>query len=202
MSLGHSFDKVEASNNLFGCKMTELIKIDCPNCKTRYNLPPEKLPKEGKIKINCKKCGSSFSFSLSEKEGAEKSAVEDKAAFETMIGQTLVTSGEALGGAIPKDCKITLSYKESGEEVEKVIEKRLTIIGRSEGDIVINDTLISRKHASIEIKSPTMVELKDLASTNGVFHNGMKVSSVFLQSGDDIKLGSTLIHVTTAVKFM
>jgi len=31
------------------------------------------------------------------------------------------------------------------EEIEKAIDNRLTIIGRTEGDIIINDPLISRK---------------------------------------------------------
>ena len=76
----------------------------------------------------------------------------------------------------------------------------MTIIGRTEGDIIINDPLIPRKHASIEIKSPTMVEPRDLASTNGIFHNDMKISSVYLKSGDEIKLGSTVIHVSSDIK--
>jgi pSer/pThr/pTyr-binding forkhead associated (FHA) protein len=46
-----------------------------------------------------------------------------------------------------------------------------------------------------------MMELKDLASTNGVFHNGMKINSIFLKSGDEIKIGSTIIHFSNEIKF-
>ncbi len=189
--------------------MTDLIKIDCPNCHTKYNISPHKLPKQGSIKLNCKKCGTSFNFDVpdeinkraGEDIGASKSTGDDEMASRTIIGQTFSDAGDIVSDSSLKDCKITLTYKINDEEIEKVIDKRLTIIGRTEGDITINDPLISRKHASIEIKSPTMVELRDLASTNGIFHNGMKVSSVYLQSGDEIKLGSTMVHFTSDLKF-
>tara|TARA_B100000315_G_C14527851_1_gene564707 strand:+ start:52 stop:624 length:573 start_codon:yes stop_codon:yes gene_type:complete len=189
--------------------MTDLIKIDCPKCHTKYNISPQKLPKQGSIKLNCKKCGTSFNFDVPDETekrageviGSSKNTDHTEIASRTIIGHSLSKSGDILSGSSPKDCKITLTYKINGEEIEKIIDNRLTIIGRTEGDILINDPLMSRKHASIEIKSPTMVELRDLASTNGIFHNNMKISSVFLQSGDEIKLGSTVIHFSNEIKF-
>lgn len=189
--------------------MTDLIKIDCPSCHTKYNISPHKLPKQGNIKLNCKKCGTSFNFDVpdeikkraGEDISASKNTGDEEIANKTIIGQPFSCGGDIVPDSLPKDCKIILTYKIKDEEVEKVIDQRLTIIGRTEGDIIINDPLISRKHASIEIKSPTMVELRDLASTNGIFHNGMKVSSVYLQSGDEIKIGSKMIHFTSDIKF-
>ena len=188
--------------------MTDLIKIDCPNCHTKYNISPEKVPKQGSIKLNCKKCGTSFKFSVSDemakRGGGDVSALKssiDEIANQTLIGHTLTDGGNIDVDSLSKDCKITLTYKINNKEIEKVIDKRLTVIGRTEGDIIINDSFISRKHASIEIKSPTMMELKDLASTNGVFHNGMKINSIFLKSGDEIKIGSTIIHFSNEIKF-
>ena len=189
--------------------MTDLIKIDCPKCHTKYNISPNKFPKQGSIKLNCTKCGNSFNFDVSdetkkrtgEDTGSSKSTGDAELANQTIIGHSFSGAGDMVSDSSPKDCKITLTYKINDEEIEKIIDSRLTIIGRTEGDIIINDPLISRKHASIEIKSPTMVELRDLASTNGIFHNEMKVSSVFLQSGDEIKLGSTVIHFSSEIKF-
>ncbi|HJP18258.1 MAG TPA: FHA domain-containing protein [Nitrospinota bacterium] len=189
--------------------MTDLIKISCPKCQTKYNISPSKFPKQGSIKLNCKKCGTSFNFAVPDE--SKNKAVEDiessentdhtEIASRTIIGHALSGSGGIATKSSPKDCKITLTYKINNEEIEKVIDSRLTIIGRTEGDIKISDPLMSRKHASIEIKSPTMVELRDLASTNGILHNNMKVNSVLLQSGDEIKLGSTVIHFSSEIKF-
>jgi pSer/pThr/pTyr-binding forkhead associated (FHA) protein len=49
----------------------------------------------------------------------------------------------------------------------KVLESPVTIIGREEGDVVINDPEISRRHARLEIHPDGTVWLSDLGSTNG-----------------------------------
>lgn len=189
--------------------MTNLIKIDCPNCHTKYNVPADKVAKQTKIKLNCKNCSTSFMFEvpkeISNTSGEDKKVADDSNT-EVGVSTTIITgsfseSGDASPEFFPKDAEITLTYEFDGKEIKKVVDKLQTIIGRTDGDIIINDPKISKKHASIEIKNPTMVELRDLASTNGTFHNGMKINSVFLQSGDIIKIGSVSIHFSSQVSF-
>jgi predicted Zn finger-like uncharacterized protein len=174
----------------------EQITIECPNCKKKYILPSEKLPKHDSIKLNCKNCGTSFSFSPSR---ADNNIFREDS---TVIGQNFTGGEDLLLPEFPKDLEITLTYKEKGVEIKRHIEKYLTIIGRTEGDIIINDALISRKHACIEVKGPTMIVLRDLVSKNGTFHNGMRVSSIHLQSGDVIKVGNTEILFSSNIKFL
>ena len=50
---------------------------------------------------------------------------------------------------------------------------------------------LSRKHASIRGVGPEF-HLKDLESRNGVFLNGVKVSSAVLRDGDTIQLGDVV----------
>jgi len=173
----------------------ETITIECPNCKKKYTLPSEKLPRQQGVKLNCKSCGFSFPFSPQEKDDIFSDS------DSTMIGHAFIKEGDLVLTEFPKDCEITLTYKEKGAEIKKSLDKPLTIIGRTEGDIIIADPLISKKHACVEVKSPTMAVLKDLASKNGTFHNGMKVSSIHLQSGDIIKLGNTEITFSSNIKF-
>jgi len=45
----------------------------------------------------------------------------------------------------------------------------VTVIGREEGDVVINDPEISRRHARVEIHPDGTAWLSDLGSTNGTF---------------------------------
>jgi pSer/pThr/pTyr-binding forkhead associated (FHA) protein len=57
-------------------------------------------------------------------------------------------------------------------------------------DVVIDDTTVSRRHATITRK-PDGFELADLGSTNGTFVNGRQVRSpIMVKSGDEIKFGS------------
>ncbi|MBI3584572.1 MAG: zinc-ribbon domain-containing protein [Nitrospinae bacterium] len=174
----------------------EQITIECPNCKKKYILPSEKLPKHDSIKLNCKNCGYSFFFSPSKEDN--NFSKEDS----TVIGHVFTADGDFVLAEFPKDCEIILTYKIKDAEVKKSVQKPLTIIGRTEGDIIINDPLISKKHACIEVKSPTLILLKDLASKNGTFHNGMRVSSIHLQSGDVIKVGNVEILFSSSIKFI
>jgi pSer/pThr/pTyr-binding forkhead associated (FHA) protein/outer membrane protein assembly factor BamB len=61
------------------------------------------------------------------------------------------------------------------------------IIGRDGGcDLAIDATMVSTRHASIEI-SGNSVKLTDLNSTNGTFVNGKKVTEAVLQAGDEVR---------------
>ena len=57
-------------------------------------------------------------------------------------------------------------------------------------DVVIDDTTVSRRHATI-VRKPDGFELADLGSTNGTFVNGRQVRKpIAVKSGDEIKFGS------------
>ncbi len=74
---------------------------------------------------------------------------------------------------------------------EYSLDKPLIAIGsHPKNDVVLDDTTVSRRHATITRK-PGGFELADLGSTNGTYVNGGRVSKpVALKPGDEIKFGS------------
>jgi len=70
------------------------------------------------------------------------------------------------------------------------------LIGRSDAAHLYlpEDKFFSRHHCLLEIAPPRCF-LRDLGSTNGTFVNGQKVSEAFLQSGDRIQGGQTVLQV-------
>ncbi len=67
------------------------------------------------------------------------------------------------------------------------------VIGRAgDSDLRVNDGDTSRRHAKIECR-PDAHTLHDLASTNGTFVNGHKISEHVLEAGDRIGIGDCLI---------
>jgi len=69
-------------------------------------------------------------------------------------------------------------------------------IGRRECDIVLEDEKVSRKHASIIIIREGQYAVQDLASRNGTFINGVRLTRRNLQHNDLIRVGSTTLRFT------
>jgi eukaryotic-like serine/threonine-protein kinase len=70
------------------------------------------------------------------------------------------------------------------------------LIGRSESAHLClpEDRFFSRNHCILEINPPRCY-LRDLGSTNGTYVNGQKVQEAFLNSGDQIQGGQTVLAV-------
>jgi len=71
-------------------------------------------------------------------------------------------------GSLPGGIRYSLAFL-SGPQASTVrqLAKPVTIIGREEGDVIINDPETSRKHARIDIHSDGTAWITDLGSTNG-----------------------------------
>ena len=73
----------------------------------------------------------------------------------------------------------------------------LTIGRDSDANVVLQDPLVSRIHARLQVQLNGQVTIEDLHSSNGVFVNGCKASrpSVELCEGDRLLLGTTEVSV-------
>ena len=72
-------------------------------------------------------------------------------------------------------------------------------VGSEEGEIVLGDPLVSRKHAAFEIYGSHHIVVKDLASTNGTYLNGRLIAYSKLNNGDKIKVGTTVLEALIEV---
>ncbi len=64
-------------------------------------------------------------------------------------------------------------------------------VGRQAGNtIVLDETLVSRRHCLIETAAQGP-RVRDLGSSNGTFVNGSRVESAFLKPGDVVRVGRT-----------
>ncbi len=68
------------------------------------------------------------------------------------------------------------------------------VIGRLNADVVLKDSDISRRHALIEAYTRDKIFIKDLASTNGTFVNGQKITYDKLKHGDKIRVGKSVLR--------
>lgn len=69
------------------------------------------------------------------------------------------------------------------------------VLGRKDADIIINDPMVSKRHAAIQIINGKLL-LIDLHSTNGTTLNNEPVTQRELKQGDRIGIGQTVLLVT------
>jgi pSer/pThr/pTyr-binding forkhead associated (FHA) protein len=88
---------------------------------------------------------------------------------------------------------LLIQFIENGAGIKLSIEKQRTTIGRdASNDISLDDELVSKEHAVIEvISSEEAVEflIQDLNSTNHTFVNDEPVNLHKLKDGDLIRIG-------------
>ena len=89
-----------------------------------------------------------------------------------------------------------IQYNEEEAGIKLPIDKQQTRIGRdTSNDISIDDDLVSKEHAILEVVVSTTEEgkleyyIQDLKSTNHTFVNDELISLYKLQNGDIIRIG-------------
>jgi pSer/pThr/pTyr-binding forkhead associated (FHA) protein len=119
------------------------------------------------------------------------------AANQTVMGESARPRLKV--GLVPPDTGIYLRIEE-GHGTGRIITVSaggVYVIGREGADIVLDDPKISRKHAEVGFYGPGAFVVRDLASTNGTFLNGRRVSEkAKLSSQDAIRVGETLLRIT------
>lgn len=129
------------------------------------------------IKGNCPYCGASFDV--------EETIVKDESEESKRVNWE----------GLPPKTRLSLEFISGPKKGEVyLLPKSKIIIGRKDGDLIIDDPHVSKKHASIEVWSRTHIYLKDLESTNGTFLNGIQITRMKLQEGDVIQIGDTKLR--------
>jgi eukaryotic-like serine/threonine-protein kinase len=101
--------------------------------------------------------------------------------------------GSQLVQFVPR-ARLVIHQPDGSEKVTELSETLSTIGKGSENTIVITDTAISRRHASIELRDSRYL-IKDLGSLNGIFVNSLRIGEQgqVLLDGDQIEIGRTRI---------
>jgi len=82
---------------------------------------------------------------------------------------------------------------ESGKQL--MIRPEGILIGRQEGQFIVSDNSVSRKHAKIYSSTGGFM-IEDLGSTNGTYVNNYRISTSSIKNGDRIRLGNVELLFT------
>ena len=102
-------------------------------------------------------------------------------------------------GLVPSDTGIFVRIEQGpgSGDVFTLSPGGVYIVGREGADITLADDKVSRKHAEIGLYGPGAYVLRDLASTNGTYLNGRRISEKHkLENGDLVRVGDTELLFT------
>lgn len=155
--------------------------VVCPSCSARFQYADERFQGARSKRFKCPRCAHVFEvlnpvvpvapatpreiIELPEPGPTETTSRKQRDALLTSAGL-----GEA---GMPPGIRYSLAFL-TGPQASTVrpLETPVMVIGREEGDVIINDPEASRKHARIEIHADGTAWLADLGSTNGTVTEG------------------------------
>jgi len=166
--------------------------VVCPSCSARFQYPDARFQGALSKRFRCPKCSTFFEVmnpALPEPrpaapdgedaapDGAPDSAKPTETTSRKQKDAQMAAAGRG-PGALPKGLRYSLAFLTGPQaSTVRVLDSAVTVIGREEGDVVISDPEISRKHARIEIHSDGSAWIADLGSTNGTETNGRSITA-------------------------
>ena len=177
--------------------------LSCPRCGLPLRLSEGASLRAGKLIYGCRDCDRRFAVGPSDRVVVEETVAEDSGRTQRVrvppaLPPRLLTEMRtpSIETALPPGVHLTLDLTDGPERGRSVrVQHSRSVIGRREGEIRINDPLVSRRHAVVEVYDQDTIILKDLTSTNGTYHNGRLIDHCKLQDGDEVHIGSTIFTV-------
>ncbi len=86
-------------------------------------------------------------------------------------------------------------FRADGERRSFSLPRTVTVIGRREDcDLRIPLGDVSRKHCRFIADNDTL-KIEDLGSSNGTFHNGVRIQEAIVNAGDNVQVGPVMFVV-------
>lgn len=164
--------------------------VVCPSCSARFQYGDARFQGAKSKRFQCPKCGNLFEvlnpgyggtppLPLTPPPPAPAPPPPPPKPTETTArkDRDAMMSSAGLGeGGLPVGTRFSLAFLTGPQaSTVRVIDKVLTVLGREEGDVLINDPETSRRHARIEIHADATAWITDLGSTNGTVTNGKPI---------------------------
>lgn len=91
---------------------------------------------------------------------------------------------------------VLVMFKADGTRREFPVKPEGFVIGRKNNcDLRIPLTSVSRQHCELKIQGD-QIQLRDAGSSNGTFHNSIRVTEAVLAAGDELVVGPVVFTVT------
>jgi pSer/pThr/pTyr-binding forkhead associated (FHA) protein len=125
--------------------------------------------------------------------GGSSDEVESTAVFSSDL---LAESGPFLDNeeqkaieALPSGSALLIVQRGPNEGSRFLLDQDLTTVGRHpNADIFLDDVTVSRRHAEFH-RNGKAFQVRDLASLNGTYYDGVRIDAAMLEDGSEIQIG-------------
>lgn len=91
--------------------------------------------------------------------------------------------------ALPSGSALLVVKRGAADGSRFLLDTDLSKAGRHpNADVFLDDVTVSRKHAEFSRQGKSF-EVRDLASLNGTYLNGVRIDSAALSNGDEVQIG-------------
>ncbi|MEN9731086.1 MAG: hypothetical protein RL488_396 [Actinomycetota bacterium] len=91
--------------------------------------------------------------------------------------------------ALPSGSALLVVKRGASDGARFLLDTELAKAGRHpNADIFLDDVTVSRKHAEF-VRTGRIFEVRDQASLNGTYLNGVRIDSAALSNGDEVQIG-------------
>ena len=177
-------------------------ELCCPGCGSGQGVDEHAAHRTSQVVHSCTACCARFTATAQGTSLVEEATESDAGGGTLRIravppGPRPVARALAVGMALPEGMSLALEVGD-GPSRGRIfhVDRRMVVLGREEGEILIPDPMMSRRHATLEIHDMDTIILRDLSSTNGTYHNDQLIAFCKVQDGDEIRLGSTVLTVS------
>lgn len=176
----------------------EFVQAACSHCGTEHVLNDAQISGHTRVQFRCSKCGQPSVVEVTRKVDRTMaiSPLPSFARAEGTGSSRRLVEGQHEGLSLPRDARVLLTVL-SGPSKGFVhqMEKPRVVIGRTDADIMLNDSEVSRWHCAVEVKDK-VVRLRDLDSTNGTFFEEERARVAELKNNAEFRIGSSIIRLT------
>ncbi len=125
--------------------------------------------------------------------GGSSDEVESTAVFSSDLlaesGPFLDSEEQKAIEALPSGSALLIVQRGPNEGSRFLLDQDVTTVGRHpNADIFLDDVTVSRRHAEFHRHNKTF-QVRDLASLNGTYYDGVRIDAAMLEDGSEIQIG-------------
>jgi len=177
------------------------MQANCSHCGAGFKLNDVQIGRHPRVQFRCAKCGRHTVVKTPQVDSTQVVYVPQSAPqFEPGPDPATLLGNDAKNLALPAGKSISLALL-SGPSKGLVYQltKPWVVLGRTAGDLLINDPNISRWHCAVEVRGE-VIRVRDLDSTNGTFVGAERIASSELRHLSEFRIGESVVLVTVTGK--